>query len=394
MTTRMRDEIADSTSRAPDPDHPVPLDEDGAGLRFPHAPPPLGETRALAPDLLWLRMPLPWSLDHINLYLIDEGAGWLAIDSGIRSKDLEARWEAVFAGAMGGRPLVRVLATHHHPDHIGLAGWLAARFGAPILASREAWLMARTLQLDVRPEPPEEVIAFARRAGLDDAMLAAQRRSGWGNYAKIVAPLPVGYRRLSGGDVLAVGADRWHVIETGGHAPGHLSLYCPARRLLVSGDQVLPLISSNVSVYPTEPLGNPLAEWLEGLARMRALPEDVLVLPSHNAPFFGLRRRLDALIDKHLARLEAVAELCRTPATAVDVFPALFRRRVSGLEFALATGEALAHLHYLESRGVVVREESDGVARFRAIAAFDPEPVAAQLACVTATEQERAPWRT
>ncbi len=394
MTTRMQNEIADRAPRAPDPDHPVPLDEDGAGLRFPHPPPPLGETRALAPDLLWLRMPLPWSLDHINLYLVDEGAGWLAIDSGIRSKDLQARWEAVFAGAMGGRPLARVLATHHHPDHIGLAGWLAARFEVPVLASREAWLMARTLQLDVRPEPPEEVIAFARRAGLDAAMLEAQRRSGWGNYARIVAPLPVGYRRLAGGDVLAIGADRWHVIETGGHAPGHLSLYCPARRLLISGDQVLPLISSNVSVYPTEPFGNPLAEWLDGLARMRALPEDVLVLPSHNTPFLGLRRRLDALIDKHLTRLQAVAELCRTPATAVDVFPALFKRRLSGLEFALATGEALAHLHYLEALAVVAREEQDGVARFRTVGGWDPEPIRKELARITAREKETATWRT
>ena len=225
-------------------------------------------------------------------------------------------------------------------------------------------------------------------------MLEAQRRSGWGNYARIVTPLPVGYRRLAGGDVLAIGADRWHVIETGGHAPGHLSLYCPARRLLISGDQVLPLISSNVSVYPTEPFGNPLAEWLDGLARMRALPEDVLVLPSHNTPFLGLRRRLDALIDKHLTRLQAVAELCRTPATAVDVFPALFKRRLSGLEFALATGEALAHLHYLEALAVVAREEQDGVARFRTVGGWDPEPIRKELARITAREKETATWRT
>ncbi|MFQ5346654.1 MAG: MBL fold metallo-hydrolase [Rhodothalassiaceae bacterium] len=394
MTVPRNSDRADAPGQQPDPDHPLPLDEDDAGLSFPHAPPQLGGTCALAPDLLWLRMPLPWSLDHINLYLLDEGEGWLAIDSGIDSRDLKARWEAAFAGPLGGRPLSRVLATHHHPDHIGLAGWLAARFGAPILASREAWLMARTLQLDVRPEPPGEVIAFARRAGLDEAMLAAQRRGGWGNYAKIVAPLPVGYRRLAGGDILETGDDRWHVIETGGHAPGHLSLFSPARRLLISGDQVLPLISSNVSVFATEPRGNPLAEWLEGLARMRALPDDILVLPSHNAPFLGLHRRLDALIGKHLERLEAVAEMCRTAATAVDVFPALFRRRVAGLEFALATGEALAHLHYLESLGIVERQEKDGVARFRTVASFDREPVVARLAHITDQSRETAPWRT
>lgn len=387
----------EATARAgpPDPDHRLTLAEETEGLAFPLGRvPAAGEACEVAPGILLLRMPLPWSLDHINLYALADGDGWTAIDFGIRSKHSIRVWEDWLTGPLGGRPVRRAIATHHHPDHIGLAASIAARFGLTIHMSRAAWLTARTLELDIGTEPPAEVLAFSRRAGLSAESIEAQRQAGWGNYARLVERLPVGYRRIDGGDRLRIGDDDWRAIETAGHAPGHLSLYCAERRLLISGDQLLPLISSNVSVHPTEPQGDPLAEWLEGLARLRALPEDTLILPSHNVPFTGLGPRLGALISKHATRMAGVVAMCaEAPRAAVDVFPALFRRRVSGMEYMMATGEALAHLHFLEASGVLAREEREGVARFHKVCDYDMDAVHARLDAVTARARERGPWR-
>lgn len=391
QTRSAPDALLDPT---PEPDHRRTSDDDGRGLvyPFPEIPAP-GEAMPIADGILWIRMPLPWSLDHINLYLLADGEGWLILDSGVRSPETMSLWETHFAGSMAGRPATRIFITHHHPDHIGLAGWLSERFDAPLAMSRSAFLLARTLTLDIRDTPPEEVLRFSRRAGFSDAMIEKQKAAGWGHFARGVHRLPIGHERVADGARIRIGGADWHAIETAGHAPGHLVLYSPERRILLSGDQVLPEISSNVSVYPTEPHGNPLGEWLDGLARLLALPEDTLVLPSHNRPFRGLHRRLEALIAKHLDRLGGIIDLAREcPRTAIEVFPALFRRRVSGLEFAMATGEAIAHLHFLEALGALVREERDGVARFRPAAPFDPAAERRRLHAVTEKEREDASW--
>lgn len=390
---RPRREDTPQNASALAPDHRRGAGDDGLGLEFPFdfVPEP-GEARPIVAGIHWVRMPLPWSLDHINLYLLEDGERWMLVDTGVSTDETKAHWQTVFDKTLGGRPVSRVLVTHHHPDHLGLAGWLADHFSAPILATRTAYLLARTLILDRRDEPPAEVLEFSHRAGLSAAMVNKQRKGGWGLFARAVHPLPVGYRRMAGGDVLKIGESDWHVIETSGHAPGHASLFEPDRKILLSGDQILPLISSNVSVTPTEPDGNPLDEWLHGLARLRALPADTLVLPSHNAPFYGIITRLDALIGKHVTRLGGVADMCGTPATAIDIFPALFRRRVSGLEFGMATGEALAHLHFLESLGVVRRQMEQGVARFKRIAEYDAKALVARLDTITEQERMTAPW--
>jgi len=377
-----------------DPDHPDPQRERGDGLAFPHDPAPEpGDSRDLGGGLHWIRMPLPWSLDHINLYALAGEDGWTLVDTGIASKTTQAHWQALLDGPLGDLPVARILVTHHHPDHIGCAAWLAEAYGAPIYATRVCWLLARTLSLDVAEEPPEEVIAFLRRAGLPEDMIEAQRRAGWGNFAKLVAPLPVGYRRIAGGDTLQLAGTDWQVIETGGHAPGHASLVDPHRRMLLAGDQILPLISSNVSVYPTEPYANPMAEWLEGLARMRALPADTLVLPAHNRPFIGVDARLEALIAKHVDRMADLAELCRAPKAATEVFPALFLQRILRDGYTMAAGEALAHLHFLEAEGVLGREPgADGVDRFVQVAAYDAARIRARLEAVTQAEKEDPAW--
>ncbi|GEQ98069.1 zinc metallohydrolase glyoxalase II family protein [Iodidimonas gelatinilytica] len=387
-----------ASERPPDPDHRLGVPDDGDGLRYPmEAVPEPGTMLEVADGLYWVRMPLPWSLDHINLYLIDDGVadqgGWALVDSGVRSDEAMDHWRTIFTERLGGRPISHMIVTHHHPDHLGLAGWIADEFSAPIHATRSAYFLARSLLLDVREEAPQEALDFSRRAGFTPEMVEKVRVGGWGNFSRIVWPLPVGYRSMAGGDVIRLGDTDWHIIETAGHAPGHACLYSPERGILLSGDQVLPRISSNVSVYPTEPYGNPLEEWLVGLARLRALPKDILVLPSHNEPFYGLVARLDALIGKHVSRLNGVVDLCATPRSAVEVFPALFRRRVRGMEFAMATGEAIAHLHFLEALGVVARRERDGVTRFERIADYDEAGLRARLAAITEEERERAPWK-
>jgi len=395
MTDQPQTAESDAAEARPaDPDHPDTRRERAEGLAFPHDPAPEpGEMRDLGGGLHWIRMPLPWSLDHINLYALEAETGWTIVDTGVRSKDIKRHWQALLDGPMAGKPVARILVTHHHPDHIGCAAWLAEKYAAPVYATRSAWLLARTLSLDIGKEPPAEVIAFLRRAGLPEEMIEKQRQAGWGNFAKLVETLPVGYRRIAGGDTLHLAGADWRVIETGGHAPGHASLFNADRRLLIAGDQVLPLISSNVSVYPTEPYGNPLDEWLEGLARMRALPGDTLVLPAHNRPFTGLHARLEALIGKHVERMGDLAQLCRAPKAATEVFSALFLQRISREGFTMATGEALAHLHFLEAEGVLARETGDdGVDRFAQVAAYDEAGLRARLDAITETERESLPW--
>ncbi len=388
----------------PGADHRLGLRERPQGIRYPVAEPPEpAEVVRLPGGIGWVRMPLPWALDHINLYLLPEEEGpaglrYALVDTGIRSATTRRLWRRLarrLAGAGPERLLTRVLLTHHHPDHLGLAGWFAGQYGLALHASRTCWLYAHALWHQKGPQVPDEVIAFFRRAGFREEALEKIRRGGWGRYREGVARLPIGVHRITPDEPLDLGGARWWPIETAGHAPGHISFYAPALGVLVSGDQLLPEISSNVSVYPGEPWGNPLAEWLVSLARLKALPADTLVLPAHNRPFTGLHHRLDRLIARHIERLAAVAALChKEERTALEVFPALYRRRVAGMEVMMATGEAIAHLHFLEAEGVVTRRETDGVARFRAVRDFDPEPVLARLAAATEHERRHASWAT
>ncbi|RMF70496.1 MAG: MBL fold metallo-hydrolase [Alphaproteobacteria bacterium] len=388
---------------APGGDHRLPSRTEDGGIDYPWVEPPSpGSIIWLVDGIGWVRMPLPWALDHINLYLLPDSmagtAGRFAlVDTGIRSAETRRLWRHLarqLGAAHPGELFTRVMLTHHHPDHLGLAGWFAERFRLPVHASRICWLYAHSLWHHKNRRVPEEVILFFRRAGFSEDRLEKVRAGGWGRYRQAVARLPIGMRRLVPDDPIVLRDTVWWPIETAGHAPGHISLYCAERGILVSGDQLLPEISSNVSVYPGEPFGNPLAEWLVSLARLKALPEDTLVLPAHNRPFRGLHHRVDRLITKHLDRLAAVATLChKEKCSAVELFPALYRRRVQGMEVMMAAGEAIAHLHFLEAEGVVTREEgADGIARFQARREFDPRPVLTRLARATDKERKTAPW--
>lgn len=337
---------------------------------FAESPPP-GETVEVRPGVHWLRMPLPIpGLEHINLWLLEDGFGWTAIDTGLRTKTILELWERIFAARLGGRPVTRVLCTHFHPDHVGEAGWLCDRWQAPLWMTLGEWSFGRQLMLDAIADVPDEMVEFYRRAGFDADTLAAFRVRGFDNFRKAVTPIPRQFRRLSDGDVLRIGSHDWRVIVGRGHSPEHACLHCAELGLLISGDQVLPGISPHIGVYPGEPEANPLQQYLDSLPRFRGLAKDTLVLPAHRDPFVGLDARIDQLLSHHAKRLDDLAAALAEPMTVVQAVPALkFRRAITKDNMTLAAGETLAHLHQLMNAGRAVRRAGpDGVWLYQATA--------------------------
>lgn len=327
---------------------------------FPDPPAP-GQAVTVAPGVLWLRLPLPMALDHVNVYALDGPDGWTLVDTGMDSRRARSRWAELLAGPLAGRPVVRVIVTHHHPDHIGLAGWFQS-IGAELVTTRTAWLYARMLALDVQDRPAAQAVAFWRNAGMPADMLAARLAERPFNFADCVAPLPLGFTRIADGDRVQAAGRAWTVRTGGGHAPEQATLWSEDG-LVIGGDQLLPKITPNVGVYPTEPGADPLADWLESCRRFRSLAQEHhLVLPGHKTPFTGLPRRLDDLIEGHETGLARVmARLAEAPATACDLFPALYRRAIASAEYGLALVEAVAHLNHLHARGRVARDlRADG----------------------------------
>ncbi|MEA3014596.1 MAG: hypothetical protein QOD42_3141 [Sphingomonadales bacterium] len=342
-----------------------PLGRDGPGL---------GEVVAIADGVGWTRSPVPGSLNHINLWLLDDddpgsgsGAGGVAIvDTGLDIAPAREAWEAQFAGPLAGRTVTRVICTHFHPDHIGLAGWLTERFGVRLWMTRGEWLFARMLTADVREAPPAEAIAYWRAAGWSEERIAEEAAKGWGRFASVVSPVPVAMVRIQDGEQIAVGGRTWRVVVGSGHSPEHACLVDDQAKLLIAGDQVLPRITSNVSLGLSEPEADPLGEWLDSIAKLRQLPDDLLVLPSHGEPFTGLHARLDALDAGHRGRLDALHAHLAEPKRALDCFSILFGRKIDDSVLGLATGEAMAHLRHLEVEGRAVREVREGVHWYRA----------------------------
>lgn len=361
-----------SSRPAPDgslADHgPEAIEHRGLIYPFGERAPGLGEIIEVAPGVRWGRLPLFEPLGHINVWALDDGDGIALVDTGIGTARCRETWDAMLSGPLAGKPVTRIIATHMHPDHVGLAGWLADRFGTQLWMTRTEYLMARLLAADVRDEPPPEAFALWRGAGWPEEVIEAERARGWGRFAKAVDPLPLGHVRVRDGDVLEIGG-RWQVIVGSGHSPEHLCLVDHGRKVMIAGDQVLPRISSNISLSLTEPEGDPLGEWLDSIARFRAvLPDDLLVLPAHGSPFRGLHPRLDALAQGHRKQLDRLAaKLAEAPARAVDCFTSLFARKIDAGLYGLATGETLAHLRRLERTDRAVREERYGVWWWRAI---------------------------
>ncbi len=365
-------DAAASTSAPParipaGPDYPRTPD-DLRGLHYPFGRwvPESGTMFEVAQGIHWTRMPLPFGIDHINLWVLDAGDGWAIVDTGVNMPRNRAYWDALFAGPMAGKPVTRVIVTHYHPDHLGLAGSLCRRWNVPLEIARTEYLLARSLVLDVQDAPPREAVDFSIRAGWSETAIAELRQKPWGSFHKIISKLPTGFKRIKDGDVLTIGDRQWRIVTGRGHAPEHSCLV--SDDVMISGDQVLPRITSNVSVYPTEPFADPLADWLESIDTLRTIRPDILVLPAHNEPFTGLRTRLDQLAADHADKLDKLLAFCAEPRTAVDSFATLFRKPIGESDYGIATGEAVAHLHWLEERGKIRREtDAGGVDRFLAV---------------------------
>ncbi|HEU0202472.1 MAG TPA: MBL fold metallo-hydrolase, partial [Burkholderiaceae bacterium] len=338
----------------------------------------LGTVTGLRPGLFWLRMGLPFALDHINLWLledeIDGRRGWTAIDTGIASDETRAAWEQLFETAFEGLPLLRLISTHFHPDHFGLAYWLVAggdkkRWQVPLWMTATEYSYGRFLSRAAGDAAGEAAAAHFQRHGLRDAeTLSRVRKRGGEHYRKLVPDVPSAYRRIMEGDEIAIGrrgAKRvFRIIVGYGHAPEHASLFCAEDKLLVAGDMVLPRISTNVSVFELEPEGDPLPLYLRSLDRYLRLPADTLVLPSHGKPFIGLHSRVGQQHAHHAARLAEVQAACARPSTAVDILPVLFKRELDLHQTTFALGESLAHLHALWYEGRVRRQMDGGIYRF------------------------------
>ena len=345
---------------------PVPTTHRGLTYPFGHFAPEPGALAPIAEGVGWSRLPVPGSLGHINVWLLDDGDGLVLVDTGLAVESAREAWTGLLDGPFAGRPVRRIIVTHFHPDHVGLAGWLTERAGARLWMTRGEWTYARMLAADVRDAPPDEAVALWRAAGWDETRIAAEAARGWGRFASIVSPIPVSYGRLADGDEVRIGTRDWRVVIGSGHSPEHACLVDMEGRLMIAGDQVLPRITSNVSLNLSEPEADPLGEWLASIAKLRQLPADLLVLPAHGQPFTGLHARLDALDAGHRGRLDALHAALDEPKRAVDCFGTLFARRIDGGSFGLASGEALAHLRRLEVEGRAVREEREGVWWFRA----------------------------
>ncbi len=338
--------------------------ERGLGHPFPASPAP-GMAVAVAPGIYWLRMPLPFRLNHINLWLIDLGDSWCVVDSGYGIDAIRGAWEEVFSGVLGGRPVSRILITHYHPDHIGLAGWLSARWGVPIEITPGEWRATEAAFAGDTSKPKDRARYFQSH-GLDDERNTALRARG-NLYRRGVPSLPEAAIHYAGGDDIEIGPMRWRVMVGHGHSPEHACLYCPDRGVLISGDQILPRITPNISVRHFRPDADPLGRFLASLAPFHSLPAETLVLPSHGLPFTGLHRRLDQLSHHHDERLDVVIRACAEPRCAADLIPILFDRTLEAREISFAMGEILAHVNYLKNQGRLdATEGDDGVWRYRA----------------------------
>jgi glyoxylase-like metal-dependent hydrolase (beta-lactamase superfamily II) len=348
--------------------------------------PESGRALQVAPGIKWLRMGLPFALDHINLWLLrDEMAspnepgqtieGWSVVDCCISRAESKAQWESVFASELEGLPILRVIVTHMHPDHIGLAHWLCERWSTPsrdclLWISATDFNAARVASASTTSFGGEAAAQFFAAHGMVDADSLEKIRGRAGYYPSLVPGVPSRYVRLMDGKAIRIGTGQartdWRCISGYGHAPEHIALYCDCLSVLISGDMILPRISTNVSVYDLEPEADALSLFLESIDKFMPLPEDTLVLPSHGKPFRGLHTRIGQLHDHHRDRLAEVVDACTAqPASAADILPVMFRRPLDLHQTTFAMGEALAHLHALWHGGRLVRRlHDDGIYRF------------------------------
>ena len=337
-----------------------------ADIEILHEQPPAGGTvTKIADGLLWGRLPLPFRLNHVNVWFLKENDGWTAIDSGCDTPDIRANWETLLKTALGDKPLRRHVATHGHTDHIGLSGWLVERFDhMPFVSTLTEWLMPQVRVLEGQGGLRPEVEVHLKSLACGDDMIDRLKRDRhWAG--ALIYPMPASLERIRNGDEITFGGRSWRVITAGGHAPEHASFYCASDNILIAGDQILPRISPMIGVWSEQPNSNPLAEYLTSLDRFRALPEDALVLPSHGLPFLGLHRRIDQLQQHHRERLALLESLMDKPRNGMELATGLFKKAVHEGHARLALAETLAHINYLIADKRIVRSSAaDGLLMF------------------------------
>ncbi len=318
-------------------------------------PPDFGVPTLIEPGVWWLRMPLPFKLNHINLWLLEDGDGFTLVDTGVATPDVRAHWDNVIDTFLAGRAITRVICTHTHPDHIGMAGELCSRFRAPLWMTAGEYLLGRILVADLPGVQRDDLVHFYDRHGLTAEKAEETGMARGGMFRRLVTEMPASYRRMQEGDLISIGGHDWLVHTGFGHSPEHASLICADRGLMISGDMLLPKISTNVSVFSSEPDGNPLQQFLDSVRRMQQLPDSLRVLPSHGIPFTGVAHRTQALLDHHDERLDALLGALDDRKSAREIIPALFSRELDSHQLSFAIGEAIAHLHLLMYRGQVQR---------------------------------------
>jgi glyoxylase-like metal-dependent hydrolase (beta-lactamase superfamily II) len=306
----------------------------------------------VAPGIFWVRLALPFRLNHVNIYLIDDGAGWALVDTGLGDNATQLAWQPLLDGLLRERPLTRIIATHFHPDHVGAAGFLLRRFDVPLYMAATEYLLSLNLHLDPGALEAEHYRRFYLEHGLDAE--ATQRVVTNGHaYLKLTSGLPPTYHRVIAGDVLRIGGREFDVLTGGGHSPEQIMLLCRAENLFLAADQVLANISPNVSVVAVDPEGDPLGYYLRSLSTLKiGVSNDVLVLPGHNLPFFGLHARIDGLIAHHRSRCDLILDACRAaPRSAAELVPFVFTRKLDPHQMGFAFGEVLAHVNHMLRQG-------------------------------------------
>jgi len=336
-------------------------------LSYPHEQvPDAGTAVKVAPGVNWVRMPLPYALDHVNLWLHEDGAdahgapAWTVVDTGAALDPTKDNWRRLLSS----HRLKRQIVTHYHPDHLGLAAWLERESGAPLWITLGEYATGQLHCAGVGSFGADALIEICRRNGLDESRLSMLAQRG-NSYKAVVPEVPATFRRLFPGETVLIGDNAWRVIVGYGHSPEHAALYCERLQVLISGDMMLPRITTNVSLKSDQPEANPLALFLDSIAAFEALPADTLVLPSHGKPFRGLHQRIAELQAHHRERCEVLLAACTTPKTAAELIPVLFQRDIGDPhQVMFAMGEAMAHLNYLHKSGTLRRELDEGVLRF------------------------------
>ncbi|WP_101757066.1 MBL fold metallo-hydrolase [Oceanicoccus sp. KOV_DT_Chl] len=319
-----------------------------------------GCTLEVADGVRWLRMPLPMALNHINLYLLEDDDGWWIVDTGIKWGEVKTLWLEIIRNELKDKPIKAVLITHNHPDHIGQAGWLCSEFKVPLYITVGEYYTARAFSTVTADHLDWTSRRYYLSVGFDDAYFD-NMKSNFQGYGAVVEPMPNAFRRLEEGMLLTIAGREWRVVIGRGHSPEHACLYCEELQLLLSGDQVIPKITSNVSVMPVEPEANPLADWLASLEKLKSIPDSTLICPAHNTPFRGLHARLNYLIEHHQDHLLALEEACVDAKTALQLLPVLFKRKLDASQMMMAMGECVAHLNYLVSEQKLRIEDRAGV---------------------------------